>query len=261
MSPLLAVIGLSLIGGLLSLVGALLLVSKKMVSMTFLDRLVAFAAGTFIGAATLDILPEAIELASKTEFPFDQLSLLVAVGIVGFFLIERYFLRFHSHGHEHGHHPELRKKTTPTLLILGDSLHNFLDGVAITVTYLANPALGLTTALAVAAHEIPSEVGEASVGLRAGWPKDRVLRWNVCSSLTATLGAILAYWLRDTFQPIMAPLLALTAGVFLYIALSDLLPELHHPTNGEKGGRTTLAFLLGILLVGFLARYLEGAIT
>lgn len=245
----------SLIGGVFSLIGGLLLFSYKHLTARALIHLATFAAGALLGAAFLELLPEVLELASEHEIGIERITPIILFGIVVFFLLERLLLRFHGHAH-HGNH-ESHVERTPWLLIIGDSLHNFADGVAIASAYLVNPSLGLVTALAVAAHEVPSEIGEFSVMLQAGWPRRRVLATNIASAFMATVGAIVAYLARDIIEPLTPLILAFTIGIFIYIALSDLVPEIHHKTRADKASHVLALLILGIVMVGYIGRVLE----
>jgi zinc and cadmium transporter len=242
------------IGGFFSLAGGLLLLWKEDWARRFMTPLLAFAAGAFLGASFLDILPEALEL---TDEPHPVL-LAALVGFLLFFLLERVLMRyfFHSHGekHEHSDHTE----TLPPLLILGDSVHNFLDGVLIALAFVANPALGLTTALAVAAHEIPQEIGDVSVLLSQGWAKGKIIAVNVLQSLLTFPGIFLGYYAGTSLEGALPYLLAGAAGIFLYLGASDLVPELHHRTSHKHFFRVVLPLLFGVALIGYLIAVAHG---
>lgn len=243
---------LSLIGGVLSLVGGAALLAWRKTTERALIHLATFAAGALLGAAFLDLMPEAVELFEETGIGVEPMGIAVLVGIVSFFLLERLLLRFHGHNHKESHITR-----TPWLLIIGDSLHNFADGVAIATTFLVNPAVGLVTALAVAAHEVPSEIGEFSVMLQAGWRRKRVFFWNVVSAFMATVGAIVTYLNRDFIEPATPWILGATMGIFVYIAASDLIPEIHHKTRRDSASHVVGLLLLGIVLVGAIGRLVE----
>lgn len=236
-----------LIGGLLSLVGgfAVLLGSKAI--LRYITLLVAFAAGTFLGVSFLDILPEAVEMVSEPH----QIFISVLVGFVAFFVLERSLMRYshdHSNPSEHGDHTE----ALPLLVVLGDSFHNFLDGVAIAFAYVANPALGLTTTLAIAAHEVPQEIGDFAVLLDRGWSKTKIMVVNIFSSLLTLLGVALGYLATSFFGDFLPYLLGGVAGIFIYIAASDLIPEIHHRSGHKNLYGVLGAFLLGLALIWYL---------
>lgn len=243
----------SLIGGLFSLAGAaVLLLLKTSLRQALTTSLLSFAAGAFIATSFTDLLPEAVEQVEETHPVF----LAAMGGLVAFFILERLLMRygFHNNGHAHADHME----SLPALLILGDSIHNFLDGIVIAVAYVANPALGLTTTLAVAAHELPQEIGDFSVLLGHGWSRAKVLLVNIAQSLATIPGAILGYLGGIALAPHLPVFLAAAAGTFLYLGASDLIPELHHRAGHKHVIRVVAPFLLGILAVTILVRLSHG---
>ena len=240
---------LSLIGGLFSLGGGLLVLWKEEFANKIITSLIAFGAGAFLAAALLDILPEALEMTSEPH----PILLAVTVGFVGFFALERFIMKFikpHHGGEGHSDHTE----TLPFLLVLGDSLHNILDGVVMAVAYAANPALGLSAALAIAAHEVPQEIGDFSILLSLGWEKRKVLLVNVLQSLLTIPGAFLGFYLGRELEFGLPLLLGGAAGIFIYICASDLIPELHHRSGHKQFGRIILPLVLGIVAVYFLSQ-------
>ncbi|MBI4066335.1 ZIP family metal transporter [Candidatus Gottesmanbacteria bacterium] len=239
----------SLIGGLFSLVGgALLLVIGTNVRQALTTSLLSFAAGAFIATSFTDLLPEAIEQSGVAQ----PVLLAAMAGLVAFFILERLLMRygFHSDKHEHADHTE----SLPALLILGDTLHNFLDGIVIAVAYVANPALGLTTTLAVAAHELPQEIGDFSVLLNHGWSRTKVLLVNILQSLATIPGAILGFAAGTALTPHLPSFLGAAGGIFLYLGASDLIPELHHRAGHRHVLRVVVPLLAGIAIVTLLVR-------
>ncbi|MDP4030896.1 MAG: ZIP family metal transporter [Patescibacteria group bacterium] len=238
----------SLIGGVFSLAGGLLLLWKYTWIQRLITPLLSFAAGAFLGAALLDILPEVLEKTSRPQ-PF---LVALLVGFVVWFILERLIMTyFFQHRHRQETHSD-HTESLPLLLILGDSLHNFLDGIVIALAYVANPALGLTTTLAVAAHEIPQEIGDFSILLYRGWSKRKVVLINVLQSLLTVPGAILGYYLGQAFAPQLLYLLAAAAGIFIYLAASDIIPEVHHQAGHKQFFPVVLPLLLSLTLVGLL---------
>ena len=241
----LTLIFFSLVGGLFSLIGGLLLLWRVAWAQKITPSLLAFAAGAFLAVSFLDILPEAIELVVEPHF----VLLAALVGFVLFFILERAVMRGHpGHDHTHSEHTE----SLPLLVILGDGLHNFLDGIVIALAYLANPALGLITTLGVAAHEIPQEIGDFAVLLSQGWSRRRVIIVNILQSLLTIPGVLLGYYAGRALTPWLPYFLAGAAGVFLYIAASDLIPEIHHRTGHRHFFRVVAPLLFGVALVGYL---------
>lgn len=243
----------SLTGGVLSLIGGLILLYyRKLVGRT-LVHLSTFAAGVLLGAAFLELLPETVEMGQTQNISLNQITMAILTGIVGFFMLERILLRFHGHGHDRNNSHIER---TPWLLIIGDTLHNFADGIAIAIAFLTEPSLGVLTTLAVVAHEVPSEIGEFSIMLQAGWPQRRVLLTNIISAFMATVGAIFTYFLRDVITPATPWILAITIGIFIYIAMADLIPEINHQTRQDKASHVVILLVAGILIIDFLSRLL-----
>ncbi|MBD3318537.1 ZIP family metal transporter [Candidatus Woesearchaeota archaeon] len=229
---------------LISLVGALTLMFKKF-TVRFSFWIVSFAAGTMVGAAFLDLIPEAAENGGELMFSYVILGLLV------FLIIERLLYWYHCHIAECEHHDSHPKAYT-YLNLLGDGLHNLLDGAIIAVAFSANTALGIATTIAVIMHEIPQEISDFGLLVAGGFSKKKALLFNLLSAITAIIGALLALYFVDTFVAFKPIGLAIAAGGFLYIALVDLLPELHHSSGLVAATSQILLFVLGIGLIAVL---------
>lgn len=227
----------SFVGSVASLIGGILLaLRKKMFTHEQSLLLISFAAGVLLSTAFFDLLPEA---GTNLSLPG------VLAGIVFLFLLEK-FLWYHHHDEEHEGH-----KRTPTLITVGDTVHNFIDGVVIAGTFMAAPAIGIVTALAVAAHEIPHEMADFGVLLSKGWARKKVILINLLSAGTSLVGAILMYYWGGRINGILPVLLSFSGGMFIYLACSDLIPELHHG-HKEKGSETLMqlvVFGVGITVV------------
>jgi zinc and cadmium transporter len=242
--PLLSILGYTFLSSFLSLIGGVALLAHPSWTRKIYLILVAFAAGALLGAAFFDLLPEVNQKAGG-----DGIFTFTAIGMVLFFFIEKFLLWYHAHtGHEeHAEHP-----TIVPLVILGDAVHNFIDGVAIAIAFLTSPSIGVVTAAAIFLHELPQEIGDFSVLLYAKVRPAKVLLYNVISSLTAFAGAFIAYYAGLRIEGLAVPLIAVTAGGFLYIAAAELIPEIVHK---EKPGLP--AILKGfVLLLGMGAIYL-----
>lgn len=242
---LLQIILLTLLGSVISLCGGLILLLKKNWNKSVSLLFTSFAAGTLLATAFLDLFPEAV--LHLEELGGGDVFLPALAGIIIFFLLERTFVWFHHH-HDDAH----GVKPTIWTLTIGDGVHNFIDGVAIAATYMINPAIGLTTAIAVAAHEIPQEIADFSVLLSQGLSKKRAILFNVGSAATAILGAWGMYLFSTELEMYIGIIIAFTAGMFAYIALSDLIPELHHSQSKKDTLPQVLSFISGILLVTLL---------
>lgn len=231
---------------LLSLVGLFFFSWKQDVINKLILSLVAFAAGTMLGSAFLHLLPEALEQTS-TQTVF----ISVLGGFVIFFAIERLLHWRHCHT-EDGKCPV---HVFAYLNLIGDSLHNFMDGLLIAASFVANPALGWSTTIAIATHELPQEIGDFAVLLHSGMSRGRALFLNFVTALTAVAGALIGYYLLATYS-ILPILLPMTAGGFIYIATVDLVPELHRATPSAKKalGHFSL-FILGIVLMFLFKKF------
>ena len=195
-----------------------------------------------ITASFLDLLPEALE--GFEELGIHENVLLPAfLGVVFFFFLERYVLWFHHHHDLHGANP------SSVLILLGDALHNFIDGVAIAASFLTNPGVGIATTLAIAAHEIPQEIADLSILIHGGMKKTRALLFNFLSALTAMVGAILGYFFLENIEGLVPYFLSFTGGMFIYIACSDLIPDLHREFRKNKEWFQSVPFILGIVVL------------
>ena len=230
----------SLVGGVLSLFGGLLLLSHKKTAKALARYSTPFAAGALLAAAFFDLLPESLHQLSA-----DTAAIWILSGIVSFFLLEHFVHWFHHH-HEHA-----GEVTPAPLIVFGDSLHNLLDGIAIGAAFLVDAPTGIVAAIAVAAHEIPQEIGDFGLLLKFGYNRQKIITINVLSALTSTVGAIVTFWLGSEAELPVGVLLAVTAGLFIYIAASDLIPTIHEQSKRKKTGHLAAVLLLmGILAVG-----------
>lgn len=225
--------------------GVALLILKaeaaKRLSLYFLS----FAAGALLGVTFLDILPEVFEIGLKNAFSF------VLSGIVIFFILEKFFLWYHCHGET----CEIHRQQSAPLVLLGDAIHNFVDGVIIALAFLVDVNLGVLTTIAVIFHEIPQEIGDFSILLYGGLKQSKALLLNFFVALTVVAGATLTYFLADFLKGASAILLAFVAGHFIYIATADLIPELHKETSFRR------SFVqIGLIFGGILAIWLAGRI-
>jgi len=230
---------------LLSFVGVLFLAIKKSILQKLLLFLISFAAGGMLGGAFIHLLPEAIDQLG-VGFNF---SLSVLGGILAFFILEKFI------AWRHCHIPTSRQHPHPLALmnLVGDAFHNFIDGVIIAASFMVSFPLGIVTSLAVVFHEIPQEIGDFGVLVYGGFSKVKALFFNFASALTAILGAVLTLILGSRLVGVIPLVIPFTAGGFLYIAGSDLIPELHKETNLLKSGVQLLGLLLGIGLMVVLS--------
>ncbi len=244
MSVLLWVFLSSLIVGFVALIGAVTLILRENLLRKLIFILVGFAAGTLLGGAMFHLFPESFEHMS-----YNLSAGLLLAGFVLFFIMER-VLYWH-----HCHEKECNVHTFSYLILFGDAIHNFIDGVIIAASYITSVALGITATIAIVLHEIPQELGDFGVLVYGGFSKGRALLYNFLSQLTAVAGALLSYFIftqLPSFQHFHVYLLPFAAGGFLYISTSDLIPELHKEQNLRRSLLALIFFLLGIFVMVLL---------
>lgn len=251
---LLLVIFFSLVGGVFSLIGGVLLLAHKKGLKKFVKYATPFAAGALLAAAFADVLPEAahdgnVEMALK----------MTMAGIVASFLVERFIHWFHHHNHSHNEDKKQLDATTP-LIIFGDTAHNFVDGIAIAAAFLIDVPTGIVTTLAVAAHEIPHEIGDFAILLEKGMSRMNVLKVNFYSALATTVGAVIFYQIGHSINLRLDLALGLIAGFFIYIAVSDIIPSIHKSEGQKFAGIQTFMLIFGILAVSIASTTLHGHI-
>lgn len=243
MSSLIDVLLFSLLGGIVSLIGGILLLKNKASAARIAKYTTPFAAGALLAAVFLGLLPEGIH-----EGYGDTLMVAALIGVLLFFVAESLLRWFHHH-HQHGAGAD----PTAGLIIAGDTIHNALDGIVIGAAFIVSPATGIVTTIAVAAHEIPQEIGDFGLLLHKGMARKNILLVNIISALATTLAAIITFWLGNEGQLPMDWLIGLSAGFLLYIALSDIIPDIHESSSGERLFDVRIAILLGgVALVGLL---------
>lgn len=240
------------LGSIAALAGGFILLARQKLALKISHFLASFAAGVLLGTAFFDLLPEAMHAAEHTGTDVFFWALL---GIVLFFLLERFIHWFHHHEEHHQHHKE--SKTTIPLIIISDTVHNFIDGVVIAATFMVNIPLGIATTFAVMAHEIPQEIGDFGLLLHKGISKLKIIWINIASAAAAFTGALLTYFLGESIEAVMPIFLALTAGFFIYIATSDLIPEIHYEKRRGFAIIETLLLLAGIGVIWFAVSLLE----
>lgn len=228
------------IGSILSLLGGFLLLSRRIWRGETTVHLLAFAAGVMIATSFLDLLPEALHESGNNP----NIFFAALLGLVVFFFLERLLISFHPHEEENIE--AAKQESLVSLVLVGDGLHNFIDGFVIAGSFFVSTELGIITALAVAAHEIPQEISDFTILLRSGIKASKAIFFNIISGLTALLGAILAIFLAEPLEPYLGLVLAFTAGMFIYIAAAGLIPELQHLYLKERKWHQAVFFLVGI---------------
>jgi zinc and cadmium transporter len=217
-----------------------------------LPHLVSFATGALLGAALLALLPHAIEGAGEGQTHYVGLALLV--GILLFFVLEKFVLWRHCHDdpcEAHAPQDHHRQKASATMILWGDGFHNMLDGVLIAAAFLTDPHLGVVTAIAVFAHEIPQEVGDLAILVHAGMSRGRALVANVAVSLTSVVGAVVAYFALAEALELLPYALAVAAASFLYVAVADLIPGLHRRVDARTSIQQVVLIVAGMAIIYF----------
>jgi zinc and cadmium transporter len=224
----------------------------KSIQESIVHLLVSFAAGALLGTAFLDLIPGALEHAHEFELSEHAVFLWVIIGVLFFYFVDRgiHWFQVHQKKKDYNH-----GSISVPLVILGDTVHNFLDGVAIALTYILNPVLGITTTIAIIAHEIPQEVGDFAILLHEGMKKKKVLLINLISASLAVVGAIIGIIIGERLEFMLPYALSVTAGFFIYIALTNLLPEIHGEEKKGYAFKESVFLVLGVLVI-----YLAGTL-
>jgi zinc and cadmium transporter len=254
----------SIVGGLLSALAAALLSFSA--PKAWIPSLVSFAVGALLGAAFLEILPHTLERARD----YHTVATTVLIGILIFFVLEKLVLwrhchiedcevhtghetgireSAHVHGHGHGHGHEHDHGRSGMMILIGDGFHNFVDGVLIAAAFLESTSLGIVTAAAVIAHEIPQETGDFLILLNSGFTKTRAFVLNLLSSLAMLVGSLIAYFALQDVQEWIGTLLALAASSMIYVAVADLIPGLHRRPELRATGHQITLIALGVVSI------------
>lgn len=245
------IVSASFLGGLLSVLAAALFALNA--NTRWIGMLVSYAIGALLGAVFLDILPEAFRMTSNVP----MVSGTVLLGILLFFTLEKVLIWRHCHrencdAHEPHEHNANDHGRSGTMVIVGDTFHNFVDGIIIAAAFLTDIHLGLATSVAIIAHEIPQEVGDFAILLHSGYSKSRAFQLNLISSFATLVGGTLAYFALQGMQSFTPYLLALAASSMIYVAVADLIPGLHKRTQIKDTVQQVSLIVLGIATVGFL---------
>jgi len=255
----------TLVSGVLSVLAAgLFLALPARQRESALPYMVSFATGALLGAALLALIPHAMIGAGSERV--HEVGIALVAGIALFFVLEKFLLWRHCHddhcdehpvtdlGHHHNHahgNDDARRKASGSLVLVGDALHNVLDGVLIAAAFLTDVHLGVVTTVAIAAHEIPQEVGNFAVLLHSGMSRLRALIFNLLASLTAVIGGIIGFFALKTSLAVLPFAVAVAAASLLYIAVADLIPGLHRRVDPRSSVTQVLLIGLGVGLVAF----------
>ena len=260
MSTLASVILVTVLSGALSaLTAGLFLLIPDARRQRVLPHLVSFATGALLGAALLGLIPHAMDAAGAENA--HRIGFALLAGILIFFVLEKLVLWRHSHGghyhgHAHGGHDhepthEQRDAASASMILIGDGFHNALDGVLIAAAFLTDAHLGIVTAVAVFAHEIPQEVGDLAILLQGGMSRSRALVLNLLTSLTSVIGGVIGVLALGSVQQFLPYALAVAAASFLYIAVADLIPGLHRRVDATSAIQQFLLISIGVALIYF----------
>ena len=223
---------------LIAFIGVFALAMKEQLLNKILIILVSLSAGALMGGAFLHLLPEAIEKSENTD-----ILIFVLVGFVLFFIIEKVLHWRHCHKGKCDVH------TFHYMNLIGDAVHNFIDGLIISASFIISIPLGLTTTIAIAAHEIPQEIGDFGVLIYGGFEKKKAIVLNFVVALTVVIGGVVGYFLSKSIEQVAVYLLPFAAGGFIYIAATDLVPEIKKELNIKKSMATIFVFVCGILIM------------
>ncbi len=230
---------------LISLVGIITLTVKEEHLNKIIFCLIGFSAGALIGSAFLHILPESLETSKSTVVFYYSI-----LGIILFFLLER-FLHW-----RHCHDKDCHVHSFTYLNLFGEAFHNFIDGIAIAASFVISVKLGMITTLAIIMHEIPKELGNFGVLIYGGFSRQKALFYNFLSALMAIFGALVGYFISDFAHGFLNFIMPLTAGGFIYIAASDLIPEIHKEKDQKRATLAFIAFLIGIAFMALAKQLL-----
>ena len=234
-------LGAAFLVSLVSFFGIALFIKKLNSKRLFMSALVSFAAGALLGDAFIHLIGEHIEV---NGYSIDMI-VAIFIGILFMLIIEAYFHCSHDSEEELTHNVAMAKNN-----LVGDSIHNFLDGIAIASSFIVSPVVGISSTIAIVIHEIPQEFADAGILLYSGWSRKKVFISNFITALTAILGVVLVFVLQSAIEGIENFLIPLAAGQFIYIALADLVPEIH-----RRKGVLKYVIEISTFVLGFVAMY------
>jgi len=256
MSTLAWIIAATFAGALLSVVGAAALALRAPAKQV--PMLISYAIGALLGAVFLEILPHAFEATGSTH----RLAAVILGGILFFFVLEKLVLWRHCHAEQceaHDHHGDPNDHGRSGMMIMvGDTIHNFVDGILIAAAFMADTGLGIVTALAIIAHEIPQEVGDFVILLHSGYSKARAFAFNLISSVATLVGGLLAYFALRSMQDWVPTLLGLAAASMLYVSVADLIPGLHRRPELRATLEQVALICLGIGSIALVRVFVSG---
>ena len=253
MSTFAYIVAAAIAGGVLSTLAA---AGTLALHAGWISRLVSFAVGALLGAVFLELLPHALEEGSAP-----RVMGTVLAGLLAFFLLEKMVLWRHAHGHAEHHHDEDEsehdhamhadgERGRPGLMILiGNAVHNFCDGIVIAAAFIASPGLGIATTLAIVAHAVPQQVGDFAVLIHSGFTRARAFAFNVAAGVATLVGALAGYYALADMTQMLPTVLAIASASLLYVAVADLIPSLHRRPEPVETAKQMLAIGLGLAII------------
>ncbi len=259
----------SLAGGLVSVLLAALVAWR--IQPRLIPLFVSYAVGALLGVVFLDLLPHIFEKGGQRH----DAAMWILVGILAFFVLEKMVLwrhnhdhagqaealmaseHSHDHDHGHGHATDGGRDSSAWMIIIGDGFHNFTDGFAIAAAFMADVRLGIVTAVAIVAHELPQELGNFLVLIHSGFSKARALFWNIVSSFATLAGAMIAYFALKSFEQYSVIFLCFAASSMIYVAIADLIPGLHKRTSLKESALQIALIGLGVLSIATFHLFLS----
>jgi zinc and cadmium transporter len=221
-----------------------------------ISNMVSLAVGTLLGTAFLEIIPHSIELSTNVHL----VSVVILLGIFTLFILEKFFIWRHCHGSEceaHTHEQNTKHDNNGSLILIGNSFHNLIDGILIASAFLVNVNLGFVTALAIFAHELPQEISNISILVHSGFKKRTALSFNIISSMFTLFGAVLSFYVLEKLDFLIPYILSFSASTMIYIAVSDLIPDLHKKTQLNETLTQVLMISIGLLIIFIIHSYLH----
>jgi len=246
---LLNILGLSFIGSVAGLIGGVVFLLNKKFARILGKYAVPFAAGILLSVSLLHLIPESVEELGNDGY------LITLIAFIFSFLFEECFT--HLHHHEDREHT-IEHHASTSLVIVGDSIHNFIDGVTIAAAYLTDPHFGVVVTLATFLHETPHEIGDFGVLMAKGWGRLKTFKANFFSALTTFLGSLFVYFFAQESHHLIGILLGVSAGIFLYLGASDFVPEIGEEKTGIKAWKKFLLFIIGSLIMYLMTKYSVG---
>ena len=253
MSTLGMIMAATLAGGVLSVAAAAAI--SLSARATHVPVLISYAVGALLGAVFLELLPQAFSMAGNLQ----SLAAVILGGLLAFFVLEKLVLWRHCHQEQcEAHDPPAAQSDhgrSGAVIMIGDTFHNFVDGVLIAAAFLANHQLGVVTAVAIIAHEIPQEVSDFLILLHSGYSKRKALALNMLSSAAMVAGGIIAYFTLHTIEQMVAPLLGIAIASMLYVAVADLIPGLHRRPELHATAQQVVLIALGVGTIWFVGGF------